>query len=109
MNKFYCVVLDIREKDNKTEQCILSFISLDDMRIPYNSEPGTYKIEVLNSSITVQNNTINLKSTNVLVNDQPISGVDTSNFVTNEDLTTQLETLKEEILTIANGGSNGTS
>lgn len=99
VNPIYCVVLDISEKDNKTEQCIISYISLDNTEIIRNADPGEYKIQVLDSSIRINNTGVYIEAPTIKFNDEIITTNDTdSGYVTIDELNTSLTALKTEIL-----------
>lgn len=107
VNPLYCLVLDIRKADNLKEQCVLCFVSTTSMKIPPSPDIGEYKIQVLDSSITVKNGEIKFKTPKVTVNDLELNQtVDTSEFVTTSELNTKLETLKKEILEEINNGTS---
>lgn len=104
VNPYYCLVLDIRKRDNLKEQCIVCFVSTDSMKIPETPQPGEYSVAVLNSSLVIRNDSIIMRTPKFLINDKEIIST-TTGYVTNEELEERLTNFKTELLEEINEGT----
>lgn len=73
ISRFNAIVLNIRNSDNKRENCVIGYISLDSQKILCNAFSGELKLQYYDSSIILRQTGISLEGESILVNGEPFS------------------------------------
>jgi hypothetical protein len=90
VNKFYVLVMSIRDTDNEKENAVIGFISKDDQIILDNAYTGELKLQYYDSSILLKQDGIEFKAKSFKWNDKEVTNPDMTQYTNTTDLNTLL-------------------
>jgi hypothetical protein len=104
VNKFYAIVLNIRDSDNKKENCVIGYISKDNQLILNNAYTGELKLQYYDSSIILNQDSITIKSDNVTINGNDALTTDTKDYYSKTEVDTLIKGLNDRLTVLENNG-----
>ncbi len=104
VNKFYAIVLNIRDSDNKKENCVIGYISKDNQLILNNAYTGELKLQYYDSSIILNQDSITIKSDNVTINGNDALTTDTKDYYSKTEVDVLIKGLNDRLTILENNG-----